>query len=76
MSMLRPDTNSHLQYMLRLLDHKPDLHLDEIAVDLKKKIGVLPSLSTIHRSLKLLGYSTKKVSVLQHLCNLYVYNYY
>ena len=47
--------------MMKLIDNKPDLYLDEIAVDLAETLGVTPTLSTIHRSIKLLGYTTKKV---------------
>lgn len=59
-------TNPHAQYLLRLLDHRPDLYLDEIAVDLTETLGLSPSLSTIHRTLKLLGISTKKVCLLYY----------
>ena len=47
--------------MMKLIDNKPDLYLDEIAIDLVETLGVMPSLSTIHCSIKLLGYMTKKV---------------
>jgi hypothetical protein len=46
---------------MNLIDEKPDLYLDEIALELTETLGVTPSLSAIHKTLKLLGYSTKKV---------------
>ena len=47
--------------MMKLIDNKPDLYLDKIAIDLVETLRVMPSLSTIHHSIKLLGYTTKKV---------------
>ncbi len=55
------NVHRHLQYMMNLIDNKPDLYLDEIAIDLAETLGVTPSLSTIHCSIKLLGYTTKMV---------------
>ncbi|KIJ42449.1 hypothetical protein M422DRAFT_48268 [Sphaerobolus stellatus SS14] len=49
-------------YMMHLLDEDPDLYLDEIALELTETLGVTPALSTIHRTLEMLGYSTKKLS--------------
>lgn len=37
------------------------MYLDEIALELSNTLGVTPALSTIHQTLKLLGYTTKKV---------------
>ena len=48
--------------MMKLLDDKPDMYLDEIAFELTETLGVIPSLATVHRTLKLLGYTSKKVS--------------
>ena len=49
--------------MMKLLDNNPDLYLDEIALELTETLGITPSLTTVHQTLKLLGYTTKKVSV-------------
>ncbi|KAF8590343.1 hypothetical protein K439DRAFT_1330319, partial [Ramaria rubella] len=51
-----------LQCMLKILEHKPDMYLDEIALELMDKLGLSISLSTVHRSLKLLGITAKKLS--------------
>ncbi|KAF8575105.1 hypothetical protein K439DRAFT_1370747, partial [Ramaria rubella] len=51
-----------LQYMLKILEHKPDMYLDEITLELMDKLGLSISLSTVHHSLKLLGITTKKLS--------------
>jgi len=45
-----------LKYMMAVLDDKPDMYLDEIAMDLLRTLSVSVSLSTIHWSLQLLGY--------------------
>ncbi|KAF8583044.1 hypothetical protein K439DRAFT_1288736, partial [Ramaria rubella] len=55
-------THSNLQYMLKLLDHHPDMSLDEIALELMDKLGISVAISTVHYSLKLLGITTKKLS--------------
>ncbi|KIJ56997.1 hypothetical protein M422DRAFT_80294, partial [Sphaerobolus stellatus SS14] len=49
-------------YMMHLVDNDPDLYLDEIALELTETLGVTPALSTVHRTLEMLGYSTKKLS--------------
>ncbi|KAF8581559.1 hypothetical protein K439DRAFT_1282108, partial [Ramaria rubella] len=49
-------------YMLKILEHKPDFFLDEIALELMDKLGLSISLSTVHCSLKLLDIMTKKLS--------------
>ncbi|KAF8575985.1 hypothetical protein K439DRAFT_1231753, partial [Ramaria rubella] len=46
--------------MLKLLDHHPDMYLDEIALELMDKLRILVAISTVHYSLKLLGITTKK----------------
>jgi len=46
---------------MQLVDEKPDMYLDELAFELSDTLGINPALSTIHRTLKLLGYTTKKV---------------
>jgi hypothetical protein len=48
--------------MLALLDHQPDIYLDEIAEQLMEQLDISVLLSTIHMTLKLLGVTTKKVS--------------
>ncbi|KAF8579214.1 hypothetical protein K439DRAFT_1266627, partial [Ramaria rubella] len=49
-------------YMLKLLEEKPDLYLDEIALELNDVTGLDISISTVHRSLKLLGITSKRLS--------------
>jgi transposase len=48
--------------MLALIDHTPDIYLDEIQHELQEQHGVVVSLSTIWRTLKRLGITSKKVS--------------
>ncbi|KIJ23422.1 hypothetical protein M422DRAFT_80494, partial [Sphaerobolus stellatus SS14] len=48
--------------MMHLLDNDPDLYLNEIALELTETLGVTPALSTVHGTLEMLGYSTKKFS--------------
>jgi len=51
------------------MDTRPDLYLDELALDLTETLGVTPALSTIHRTIKHLGFTTKKLSkVAQERC--------
>ena len=50
-----------IQYMMAILDEKPDMYLDELAMDPFETLGVSVSLSTIHCSLQLLGYTRKQV---------------
>lgn len=54
--------------MMSLVDAKPDMCLDEIAMELSSTLGVEVSISTIHRALKLLGYTTKKVRLRSYYC--------
>ena len=49
--------------MLALLDRHPDIYLDEIAEQLADQLDVTVSISTIQRNLKLLGITSKKVSL-------------
>ncbi|KAF8289105.1 hypothetical protein DL93DRAFT_2033173, partial [Clavulina sp. PMI_390] len=49
-------------YMMALLDSHPDLYLDEVQAALRSVFESSPSLSTISRTLKLLGYSSKRLS--------------
>jgi transposase len=63
-SSSRMMTHAFLQYILGLLEEKPDMYLDEIALDISETLGVSVSLSTIHRSLQLLGLTRKKVRLL------------
>jgi hypothetical protein len=44
-----------------LVESRPDIYLDEIAEELLQQHEVSVSLSTIQRSLKLLGFTRKKV---------------
>jgi transposase len=48
--------------MLGLLDHSPDLYLDEIQEQIASVHGIELSLSTITRTLKRLGMTSKKAS--------------
>ena len=53
-----------LQFMLGLLDRDPDLYLDEIQQQLEDQHGVIVSLATVWRTLRRLGITSKKVSML------------
>jgi hypothetical protein len=48
--------------MIKLLNNNPDLYPDEIALELTETLGITPSLTTVHQTLKLLRYTTKKVN--------------
>ena len=50
-----------LKYMMAVQDEKLDMYFDEITMDLVGTLGVSASLSTIHQSLQLLGYTRKMV---------------
>ncbi|KAF8590099.1 hypothetical protein K439DRAFT_1297002, partial [Ramaria rubella] len=52
----------YMQYILKLLEEKPDTYLDEITLELNDAVGVDVSIATVHRSLKLLGITSKKLS--------------
>jgi transposase len=47
--------------MIALLEHSPDMYLDEIQEQLGDMHGIDVSLATVCRTLKRLGYSNKKV---------------
>jgi len=55
------DTDS-VEFLLALLERKPDIYLDELAERLMEQKNVEVSLATIQRSLKMLGITTKKLS--------------
>lgn len=46
--------------MVALIEHSPDIYLDEIQDALEDNHGIKVSLSAIYRTLKRLGYSSKK----------------
>jgi hypothetical protein len=48
--------------MVALLEHSPDLYLDEIQEQLGDMHGIDVSLATVSRTLKRLGYSNKRVT--------------
>ena len=50
--------------LLALLDQNPDIFLDEILDQLSDQLDISVSLSTVHRTLKLLGITSKKVCLL------------
>jgi hypothetical protein len=52
---------------LKLIDDRPDLYLDELIEDLSETLRLSPSLSTVQRTIKLVGYTTKKVHGLYFL---------
>ncbi|KAF8589087.1 hypothetical protein K439DRAFT_1612985 [Ramaria rubella] len=53
--------NSHaVEFMLALVDQRPDIYLDEIAEELIAQHGVSISLATIQWTVKLLGITTKR----------------
>ncbi len=52
--------------MLALIEHSPDIYLDEIQEQLQELHGIKMSLSSIWRTLKRLGMSAKKVCSVLH----------
>ncbi|KAJ7599736.1 hypothetical protein C8J56DRAFT_846441 [Mycena floridula] len=56
-------TETAATMMLALLEHSPDIFLDEIQVQLEEQHGLELSLSAIYRTLKRLGITNKKVSL-------------
>ena len=56
------------QFMMSLVDARLDMYLDEIVMKLSSTLGVDVSISTIHRELKLLGYTMKKVQLYRNYC--------
>ncbi|KAJ7662385.1 hypothetical protein B0H17DRAFT_873593, partial [Mycena rosella] len=57
--MLSPD---HTKFMLALIDHSPDIYLDEIQEQLYNQHDIDTSLATISRTLHRLGISSKQLS--------------
>ncbi|KAF8135911.1 Homeodomain-like protein, partial [Mycena galopus ATCC 62051] len=55
--MLSP---AHIKFMLALLEHTPDMYLDEIQEQLYNQHDVDTSLATLSRTLARLGISSKK----------------
>ncbi|KAJ7580331.1 hypothetical protein C8J56DRAFT_867191 [Mycena floridula] len=55
-------TETAATMMLALLEHSPDIFLDEIQVQLEEQHGLELSLSAIYRTLKRLGITNKKLS--------------
>ncbi|KAH9012103.1 hypothetical protein EDB84DRAFT_1278781, partial [Lactarius hengduanensis] len=55
------------QFMLALIEHSPDIYLDEIQELLQELHGIKISVSSIWRTLKRLGMSAKKVCSILHL---------
>ncbi|KAJ7586941.1 hypothetical protein C8J56DRAFT_787260 [Mycena floridula] len=56
-------TEEAARMMLALLEHSPDIFLDEIQVQLEVQHGLELSISTIYRTLKQLGITNKKANV-------------
>ncbi|KAJ7438980.1 hypothetical protein FB451DRAFT_976375, partial [Mycena latifolia] len=56
--MLSPE---HTKFMVALIDHSPDIYLDEIQEQLYNQHEVDTSLATISRTLARLGISAKQV---------------
>ncbi|KAJ3996542.1 hypothetical protein F5050DRAFT_1534162, partial [Lentinula boryana] len=54
--------HNHCKFLVTLLEHSPDLYLDELQLELSIQYGVDVSLPTIYRTLTHLGYSNKKLS--------------
>ncbi|KAJ6586665.1 hypothetical protein B0H10DRAFT_1628922, partial [Mycena sp. CBHHK59/15] len=60
--LLQANTSASLQFMLALLDHSPDMYLDEIQEHLYLQHEVDCFLATICRTLHRLGIGSKKLS--------------
>jgi hypothetical protein len=54
------------QHMFGLLEHSPDLYLDEIQEEMWVKHAIDVSISTVCRTLKRLGMTSKKVTTLSN----------
>ncbi|KAJ3928437.1 MAG: hypothetical protein NXY57DRAFT_902023 [Lentinula lateritia] len=52
----------HCQHLVSLIEHSPDLYLDELQIELLMQYGIEVSIPTICRTLQRLGYSSKKLS--------------
>ncbi|KAJ7659630.1 hypothetical protein DFH06DRAFT_954656, partial [Mycena polygramma] len=55
-------SGAHCKFMLALIDHTPDIYLDEIQEQLYLQHDIDVSLATILRTMKQLGLSSKKLS--------------
>lgn len=53
---------SESQFMLALLEHSPDIYLDELQEQLEEQHNLKVSISTLSNTLKRLGITSKKVS--------------
>ena len=58
---------SESQFLLALLQHSPDVYLDELQEQLKEQHNIKVSISTISHTLKQLGITSKKVSYVSSL---------
>ncbi|THU91611.1 hypothetical protein K435DRAFT_673785 [Dendrothele bispora CBS 962.96] len=54
-------SDQNTKFLIAIISWNPDIYLDEIQLELYTQHGVDVSIVTIHRSLKRLGYSSKKV---------------
>lgn len=54
------------QLLIAIVDRNTESLLDEIQAELKEKHGVEVSFSTISRTLRDLGYTSKKVRAVDH----------
>ncbi|KAJ3713251.1 hypothetical protein DFJ43DRAFT_961584, partial [Lentinula guzmanii] len=68
---------SQCQMLVALLEHSPDIFLDELQLELSTQYGIEVSLATMTRTLTRLGYSRKKLSkhaaeCLQHKVNTFI----
>ncbi|THV04245.1 hypothetical protein K435DRAFT_583186, partial [Dendrothele bispora CBS 962.96] len=52
----------NMEFLVAIVDRTPDIYLDEIQLQLLSQHGVDVCIDTIHRSLKRLGYSSKKLT--------------
>ncbi|KAF8594906.1 hypothetical protein BDV93DRAFT_405334, partial [Ceratobasidium sp. AG-I] len=50
------------QFLIGLIGHSPDLYLDELQKALRERRGLVVSLPTIWRSLRISGFTMKKMS--------------
>jgi len=49
------------QYLLSCIERKPDIYLDELRTALQDGMGIVVSISTIYRHIRLAGYTMKMV---------------
>ncbi|KAF8804711.1 hypothetical protein BYT27DRAFT_7213829 [Phlegmacium glaucopus] len=57
--LMRPE---HCEFLLALLEHSPDIYLDELQEQLEEQHNIKVSISTISNTLKRLGITSKKLS--------------